>query len=64
MKIQMNLLWKTIKSDGQDFLKITLGNSLAVQRLGLHTSTARGPGWIPGWGTKILKAPWSSQKMK
>ena len=27
--------------------------SLAIQWLGLHASTAVGPGSIPGWGTKI-----------
>ena len=34
------------------------GNSLAVQWLGLHTSTAGGTGSIPGQGTKIPKAAW------
>ena len=29
-----------------------LGDSLAVQWLGLHTSTTGGMGWIPGLGTK------------
>ena len=29
------------------------GNSLAVQGLGLHAFTAKDPGSIPGWGTKI-----------
>ena len=32
------------------------GNSLVVQWLGLWAFTAEGPGSIPGWGTKILKA--------
>ena len=35
-----------------------------VQWLGLHTSTARGTGSIPGWGTKILHAAWSKKKKK
>ena len=30
------------------------GNSLVVQLLGLHTSTAGGTGSIPGQGSKIL----------
>ena len=30
------------------------GTSLVVQWLGLHPSTTRGMGSIPGWGTKIL----------
>ena len=30
-----------------------IGNSLMVQWLGLHSLTARGPGLIPGHGTKI-----------
>ena len=33
-----------------------------VQWLGLHASTAEGPGSVPGWGTKILHATWLSQK--
>ena len=37
--------------------------SLVVQLLGLHTSTARGTGLIPGtWGTKIPHARWRGQK--
>ena len=36
--------------------------SLAVQWLGLCTSTAEGPGSTPGWGTKILQAAWHGQK--
>ena len=42
----------------------TGGNSLVGQWLGLHASTARGPGLIPGWGTKILQAVWCGQKKK
>ena len=38
------------------------GNSLVVQWLGLHASTAGGPGSIPGWGTKILQAAQHGQK--
>ena len=34
-----------------------LGNSLAVQWLGLHTSTVGGMGWIPGLGTKMAPPP-------
>ena len=30
-----------------------LGNSLAVQWLGLYPLTAKGQGSIPGWGTKV-----------
>ena len=41
-----------------------LGNSLAVQRLGVHTSTAAGWGSIPGWGTKILQNALRGQKKK
>ena len=40
------------------------GNSLAVQWLGLHASSAGGMGLIPGWGTKISHAVWCSQKKK
>ena len=33
-----------------------LGNSLAVQWVGLRTSTAESRGSVPGWGTKIPQA--------
>ena len=33
-----------------------LGNSLAVQQLGVCAFTVEGPGLIPGWGTKIPQA--------
>ena len=47
-KLKLNNNQKTsLKNKG-------LGNSLAVQWLGLHASTAGGPGSIPGPGTKIL----------
>ena len=39
-----------------------VGNSLAVQWLGLHALTAEGPGSIPGRGTKIPQAVWHGQK--
>ena len=32
------------------------GTSLVIQWLRHHTSTARGMGLIPGWGTKIMQA--------
>ena len=43
-----------------------LGNSLAVQWLGLGAFTAVGLGSIPGWGTKILqlRPMWHSRKKK
>ena len=41
-----------------------LGNSLVVQWLGLCTFTAKGPGSIPGRGTKILQDTQHSQKNK
>ena len=37
-------------------------NSLVLQGLRLHASVARGPGLIPGQGTKTPKAVWSCQK--
>ena len=43
------------------FKTFTLGNFLAVQWLGLGAFTARGPGSIPGRGTKILQAAWCGQ---
>ena len=42
----------------------SLGNSLAVQWLGLCTSTAGGTGSISGWGTMIPHAVWLVQKIK
>ena len=42
-----------------------VGNSLGVRWLGLCTFTAKGPGSIPGQGTKILKAEscgWGEKK--
>ena len=40
------------------------GNSLVVQWLGLHASTAGGMGSIPGRGTKGLQAAWYGQLKK
>ena len=39
----------------------TLGNSLVVQWLGLHSLTAKDVGSIPSQGTKILQITWYSQ---
>ena len=44
-------------------LKI-IENSLAVQWLELHASTAGDMDLIPGWGTKIPQAAWHGQKKK
>ena len=38
------------------------GNSLAVQWLGLHALTVKGPDSVPGGGTKILQAEQCGQK--
>ena len=35
-----------------------------VEWLGIHDSTARNLGLIPGWGTKILQTVWYSQRKK
>ena len=45
-------------------LELNLGNSLAVQWLGLGTFTAKVPGSIPGQGTKIPQAKSLGQKRK
>ena len=45
-------------------VSICLGTSLAVQWLGLLTSTAGGAGSIPGQGTKILHAAWPKNFLK
>ena len=41
-----------------------MGNSLAVQRLGIHAFAAKGAGLIPGQGTKIPQAAQPKQKQK
>ena len=46
------------------FKIVLLGNSVVVQWIGLGALTARGPGLIPGWGTKVPHAAWRSQKIK
>ena len=43
-------------------IRVSVGNSLAVQWLGLCTFTAEGTGSIPGRGTKIPQAAQCSQK--
>ena len=51
--------------DLRDILKeILLGNSLAVQWLGLHALTAKDLDLIPSQGTKISQAFQRSQKKK
>ena len=44
--------------------KAMTGTSLAVQWLGLRSSTAGGMGSIPGQGAKIPQATWCNQKTK
>lgn len=44
--------------------KVPLGNSLAIQRLGLHAFTIEGQGLIPGWGAGIPQATLRGQKKK
>ena len=46
------------------FLKKRAGNSVVVQWLRIHASTAGGTGSIPGWGTKISHATHSAAKNK
>ena len=46
------------------FKMCILGCSLVVQRLGLGTFTAVGPGSVPGQGTKILQAMGHGKKKK
>ena len=41
-----------------------MGNSLAVQRLGLRAFTAEGPGSSRDRGTKIPQAAWHAKKIK
>ena len=44
-------------------LKKKLGNSLAVQWLGVQTFITKGPGSVLGWGAKIPQAAWHGQKI-
>ena len=44
--------------------KAVVENPLAVQWLGLHASTAEGPGSIPGWGTEIPQVMQCNQSGK
>lgn len=46
------------------FIKLQVGSSLAVQRLGLHAITPQGMISVPGRGTSILHAAWRSKKKK
>ena len=48
----------------QTYSECGTGTSLAVQWLGLHALTVKGPVSIPCWGTKILHAMQHSQKKK
>ena len=57
-KGQYNLKPKAIQNED------LYGPSLAVQWLGLGTSTAAGEGLIPGRGSKIPHATWHGQKTK
>ena len=46
-------------------LEHSLGNSLAVQCLGLHAFTAKGPGYLDaGWGIMIPQTTCHSPKNK
>ena len=59
---------KNMRKNTNSYLKIIilknmiLGNSLAVQWLGVSALTAGGLCSIPGWGTKIPQAVWYGQK--
>ena len=64
-------VWKNITNSGLEKLrkevteeKKSVGPSLAVQGLRLHTSNTEGAGSIPGQGTKIPHATQCSLKKK
>ena len=44
------------------FLNCHVGDSMVIQWLEIHTSTAGGRCSIPGWGTKILHATSMAKK--
>ena len=48
------------KSNSQ--VKMT-GTSPVAQQVRLYSSSVEGEGLIPGWGTKIPRAVWCSQKV-
>ena len=51
-----NLHFIARKNKQKYILNLTLGTSLMVQLLRLHTSNSGGAGLIPGWGTKTPQA--------
>lgn len=53
-----------LKLGSKYYCKKRIGNSLAVQWLGLGAYTARGLGSIPGQGTNILQAVKYGQKKR
>lgn len=48
--------------EGCDYRRTTWRNSLVVWWLGLSALTAKGPGSIPTWETKISQAMWAVKK--
>ena len=57
-------MWAQIQSDYCQYKKRKFRNSLEVQWLELHAFTAKGPGSVPGWGAKILRAERHGPKKK
>ena len=55
---------KRKKKSANRHIQNARGNSLVGQWLGLSTLIAKGPGSIPGWGTKIPQAVWHGPKKK
>lgn len=56
--------WVEQSASFSQFRNILRGNSLVVQWVGLRILTARGPGSVLGWGTKILQTMQHGQKKK
>ena len=61
---QGSLRWDSRKSTRFRVKTLWFGTSLVVQWLGPCVSTTGSMGLIPGWGTKIPRATWHSQKYK
>ena len=67
---QLDRAWQVVSINNNDIqpqanqcptIEVIGGNSLVAQWLGLYAFTAKGPGSIPGWGTKIPQASHSEK---
>ena len=62
-----NMMWLSLAKDGTTWASGKRkggANSLAIQWLGLHTFTAKDPGFIPSQGSRISQVGWHNQEKK